>query len=219
MTRETDRWFYLFLALLFVATAVTGFAPNSVAILSGDLLNPPLVVHLHAATMAAWLVLLLTQASLMAVGRKQWHFTLGLASFALAPLLVIMMIWVAIARFNSDYHGTALFFIQFRRAALFSVFFVWAIAVRINDPESHKRLVFLATLVLLDAALLRMPWLPTFASQNFTDDNIIHSHSWQLLLLVPALMYDYFRLGQVHPVHKVGLGLLIVTAMIASLLW
>ncbi len=219
MNNETDRWFYLFLALLFVATAVTGFAPNSVAILSGDLLSPPLVVHLHAATMAAWLILLLAQVSLIAMGRNQWHFTLGLASFVLAPLLVIMMIWVATARYNSDFHGTAMLFNQCRRILLFSLFFGWAITLRIKDPESHKRLVLLATLVLLDAAFFRMSWLPTFASQNFSDDNIIHAHSWQLMLLVPALLYDYFRLGRVHPVHKVGLGLLIVTAMVASLLW
>ena len=83
--RRRERQIYVLTAALFVTVAVVGFTPRSVRILSGSMANPPLIVHVHAALMVAWLLLLLTQASLMRIGQRRLHQTLGLASFALAP--------------------------------------------------------------------------------------------------------------------------------------
>ena len=52
------RTFYAGMAWLFVVVAVVGFAPRSLAIVSGTMKTPPLVVHLHAAVMASWVSLL-----------------------------------------------------------------------------------------------------------------------------------------------------------------
>ena len=46
------------MACVFALCAVTGFAPNSVAIIAGEKTNPPLLIHIHAASMTAWLALL-----------------------------------------------------------------------------------------------------------------------------------------------------------------
>lgn len=37
----------------------------------------------------------------------------------------------------------------------------WALLVRREDPETHKRLIIIATLPLLSAAIDRIAWLPT----------------------------------------------------------
>ena len=63
-TRAPDRPFHAGMAWLFVVVAVVGFAPRSLAILGGTMASPPLVVHLHAAVMASWTVLLALQATL-----------------------------------------------------------------------------------------------------------------------------------------------------------
>jgi hypothetical protein len=85
---------------------------------------------------------------------------------------------------------------------------------RKSAPETHKRMLFLATLVLLDAAILRMTWLPTFGI-----DNIAVTHSYQLLLIVPALAYDVLRTGRIHHAYVAGLSLIILTTIAAGILW
>jgi len=54
---SVGRWVWFFTASLFVITALAGFAPRSLEILTGARRNPPLVVHVHAAIMGAWLAL------------------------------------------------------------------------------------------------------------------------------------------------------------------
>ena len=82
------RRFYAAMALLLFAIAFFGFLPNSHAILTGQRENPPLIVHVHAAAMLAWLVLLLTQSTLMAAQKRALHFRLGLAALGLAPIII-----------------------------------------------------------------------------------------------------------------------------------
>ena len=54
----SDGPFHALLAWLLVVVAVVGFAPRSLAIVTGTMPNPPFVVHPHAAVMAAWVSLL-----------------------------------------------------------------------------------------------------------------------------------------------------------------
>jgi hypothetical protein len=90
--RAVDRFFYVFMASLFVVMAVAGFAPRLASILAGTLRNPPLVVHVHAGLMAVWLLLLLAQTSLGAMGRISLHKRIGLVAFGIAPLMVAAMV-------------------------------------------------------------------------------------------------------------------------------
>src|SRR5262245_35058060 len=98
-----DCWIYVAITGLFVTTAVVGFAPRSIEIVAGERENPALVVHVHAAMMAAWMSLLLVQALLMALGRPQLHKALGLTSLALGPAVFAAMIAVAIHRYAERY--------------------------------------------------------------------------------------------------------------------
>ena len=70
--RLADRWIYVFMAGLFVVTALAGFIPTSIRLLdaveAGRRPPPPLVLHFHAALMGTWLLLFLAQAMLMRQG-------------------------------------------------------------------------------------------------------------------------------------------------------
>jgi hypothetical protein len=55
-----------------------------------------LIVHVHAALMTAWLILLLAQTASMSMGRRRLHVQLGLFSLALAPAMVVAMISVTL---------------------------------------------------------------------------------------------------------------------------
>src|SRR5262245_56957575 len=85
-----DRRFYFLLTILIALVAIVGFAPNSSGILAGTIPTPPLIVHLHAAAMAAWLLLLVVQAGLVTAGRRDLHMRLGLASLGLAPTILVL---------------------------------------------------------------------------------------------------------------------------------
>ena len=215
-TSRLDREFYACMAFLFVAAAAVGFAPNSIAILTGAKTIPPLIIHAHALAMASWLILLATQASLVAANKRHIHRRLGMVSVILAPIIVILMISLAFPLPGQGEHAIGISVIQIKRITLFSLFFIWAFVVRKNDSDSHKRLMFLATLVVIDAAVNRMRWfLPKFGFEN----NMAITHAYELLLLVPILVYDIKKLGRVHRVNLIGTILIVAFSIVGSALW
>lgn len=216
-----DRRFHAVMAWLLVVVAVVGFAPRSLAILGGTMPNPPLVVHLHAAAMASWTALLALQATLSLAGRMDLHRRTGLASLVIAPAVLIMLIAVTIVRQN-DAAGTPaapivnnILFLQIRSILLFPAFFVWALATRRSDPQTHKRMMLLATLMLLDAAIARMGWLPFNAFPN----SYLAIHLYLLLLLVPALLHDVLTLGRIHRAWLAGLALVLPWVVATEFVW
>jgi hypothetical protein len=210
-----DRNFYAFMAMLFAATAIAGFTPNSIAILSATKTNPPLLIHFHAAAMSSWLLLLAAQATLVASNKTHIHKRLGMVSVVLAPIIVMLMLAIKIPLFlDGDFATTTGGVIQIKRISLFSIFYVWAFLSRRTDSAAHKRLMFLATLVVIDAAFNRLLWLPTFGFENFRAVR----NAYQLLLLAPLLVYDILKLGRIHRVNIIGSCLVIAFMIVARAL-
>jgi hypothetical protein len=213
--------FHAGMAWLFVIVAVTGFAPRSFAIVTGKMAIPPLVVHLHAAVMASWVVLLAIQATLSLTGRMDLHRRWGRAALVVAPLVLIMLIVVTVVRQN-DAAGTPgapvvnnILFLQIRSILLFPTFCIWGLLTRRTDPQTHKRMMLLATLMLLDAAIARMGWLP----YNEFPRGYSAVHAYLLLLLVPALLYDLLRLGRIHRAWVWGLALVLPWVIATEFVW
>jgi hypothetical protein len=234
----TTRSIYVLMAVLFIVVAIAGFAPRSIAILTGAQPVPPLLIHVHAALMAAWLLLFLTQASLMATSRPRLHRTIGVASFVLAPAMFLAMsALVTINYFGiaaaASAPGAALpldtasravafaLLIMGRAALLFGTFYVWALLKRRSAPETHKRMMVMATLVLMDAALARMTWLPGSVVGNLMEAEPGYDamHLYQLLLIAPALLYDVVRFGRVHSAYLIGLGLFLPFVLSTHFAW
>src|SRR5215470_10577047 len=51
---------------------------------------PSLIIHIHGAAFTCWILLLVTQTSLIAADRTDIHRKLGLAGFCLAALMVVL---------------------------------------------------------------------------------------------------------------------------------
>jgi hypothetical protein len=231
--RESSRFFYVGMAILFIVVAVAGFAPRSLAIVTGNMPVPPPIVHLHAASMSAFLLLFLAQTLLMNRGRAAVHASLGAASFVLAPLMAVTMATLVVmngvgvlnsgAAMPPDAQARTFAFVVFvmgRAAILFPLFYIWAIAARKTDPETHKRMMVLAVFVVIDAALGRMPWLPGASDNMLTSpEGYTPVHLYQLLLLVPPVAYDLLRLRRVHFAYIVGGGLFLAFALTTHLVW
>lgn len=212
-----ERYFFALMAWLFLAAAVVGFGPNSLAILAGTKVNPPLLIHVHAAAMASWLVLLCTQASLVALNRMRLHRQLGMAILFLAPAVVAIMCVIAITGFPGldAPHGEAFAVLQTKRIGLFTLLCTWAFIARRSDPQAHKRLILLATYVVLDAAFFRMDFLPTLGFES----NFERGLAAQPVLLLPLVAFDLVKLGRLHFSTIVGISLIIPFTVAALVLW
>ena len=218
-----DRWIYVFMAALFFATVLTGFIPTSLqklaAVDAGQ--RPPLpgFMHFHAFMMGTWITLLLVQTTLMATGNKGWHMKLGLVSIAVAPAVLVSMVGVAGATLTQlalmpagmmpDEALSGLKFVlsnilleQIRIVFLFPALIIWALLVRREDPETHKRLIIIATVPALSAAIDRIAWIPSTLPESAASMYIT-----QLLWLAPALIYDLWRRGRLHKAYVIGIAL------------
>ena len=89
-----DRWIFVFMAGWFVAIVLAGFIPDSLTkiemVRTGQRPPFPLVLHMHAVLMGAFLMLLLAQTTLMATGRQARHMQLGIAGMVTAVAIVIV---------------------------------------------------------------------------------------------------------------------------------
>lgn len=108
LARAIDRWIYVFMACWFIVIALVGFIPdaltNATAMKAGQSPQYTPVMPLHAALMVAWLLLLLSQATLMATGKGRQHQWLGRAAFALVPAMVVTMLVAIPAAYRATWH-------------------------------------------------------------------------------------------------------------------
>jgi len=171
--------------------------------------------------MAGWLLLLVAQAGLVTAGRRDLHMRLGLASLGLAPVMIILFTAVTIIRYYDGVDAgagdfmAALLFVQIRIIVMFPAFVIWALAVRVRDPETHKRVMILAAIVPIGAAIGRMGWIPGNEVTETYDVTAI----LELALLAPALLYDKLRHGRVHRAYWIGLALTVPWLIASHFVW
>ena len=93
--RRYDHYFFSGMALLMRVTVFVGFAPSYY--LAG-LFRAPLpspIIHVHGALFSCWILLLVTQTSLVSAGRVDLHRRLGIAGFMLACVMGVVGVWAA----------------------------------------------------------------------------------------------------------------------------
>jgi hypothetical protein len=98
---RNDNFFFAGMALLILATVFVGFARTY--FLAGVFRAPlpNILIHIHGAVFSAWIVLLITQISLVTAGRVDIHRKLGLWGFGLACLMVVLGVLAATDRFHA----------------------------------------------------------------------------------------------------------------------
>lgn len=217
----SDRRFYLFMTILVAVLAIVGFAPNSTGILAGAIPIPPLLVHLHAAAMVSWLLLLVAQASLVTAGRRDLHMRLGLVSLGLVPAILVLSVATTVIRYyDANEFGAGaivanVLILQLRFFIMFPALIIWALAVRTSDPETHKRVMLLAAVGPLGAAFGRMGWIPGNDLQVTYDI----ASSFELVALAPAFVYDLVRFGKLHRAYVIGLALALPWMLLTHFVW
>jgi len=206
-----DRTFFSTTAMVMLLAAFVGFAPSYyLSSLTGAPAVSPLV-HLHAFVFSAWIILYVTQVSLVAGGRTDWHRSLGAAGAGLAILVLILGVTVAIQSGRTGGGGpqrnqTVFLIFPLTNISLFAGFCLFAVRAR-RRPQIHKRLMLLATLSLVVTPLARisrmagLPFSPPAVGGMLLSD----------VVLVALLVFDWQTRGRPHKVTLAAGSLYLVS--------
>ncbi|MDH5311632.1 MAG: hypothetical protein OEY08_16905 [Gammaproteobacteria bacterium] len=198
---RTSSTFYLYLSLWMWALAIAGFGPGYLSSLVGGTWIRSVPVHVHAAVYVGWLAAFTYQANLPAAGRLDQHRRLGRQLVIYAVLMVVIGLTVTFSRFADFVEAGQL---DTARAALihplsdmliFPVLFVLAVRYR-RSPETHKRLMVVATTMLLVAAVGRMTFLGN------PPDPLVYDLVWLSPVWI-AMLRDAVVYRSVHPAYAV----------------
>ena len=217
------RYFYFYMALSCMAVAFLGFAPTYWLPLASRSFSATPVVHFHGLLFFAWTFYFAFQTWLAASGRIVRHRSLGVIGVSLATAMTIFgfiagvtMMKQAAALGQKD-AGIAFSIVPWSGILFFAVVFVIGVAM-VRRSEVHKRLMLLAGISLLDAAVAR--WFLTFLAPPGPLGPppvpvTIPPAFVAYLLLVAAIVYDWRTRGRPHPVYVYG-GLALIAVKLLN---
>ena len=190
-----ERLFFAFMCLLILLAVFVGFARTYYLAGVFHAPLPNALIHVHGALFTLWLVVLVAQTTLIAAGRTDLHKRYGLLGFGLACLMVVVGLWAstdALHRGLAPLGLSALTFyvIPVTDMLAFCVLVFAAYRTRFQ-PATHKRLILIATIALLGAAIARWP-IPLVHQKPFMMDVFMYC------FLVPIILYDLWATGRVH---------------------
>jgi len=159
---------------------------------------------LHGAVFSAWILFLVLQAALINKRHVGLHRSIGWAGVAIAAAVVSLGIYGAAAAANRpggfigiEFPPEQFFIIPFTTMVFFGTFVALAVGYR-HKPEYHKRFMLLATVNLLEAAIIRIPLAIIVAYAPLT------SFGPALLFIVALGIHDRRTLGHFHRVTLWG---------------
>lgn len=203
---------YLPATILVIAIAFIGFWPTYFGPALQGRVDVPPVIHLHAFIYVTWLALFATQVTLAATGRVKLHMQLGRWIMAYGVLLVIGGLMAAAQGFGTRLATEDVFRAQrwlfgILRDLVFFVPFLVAGWIYRAKPEIHKRLMIMATAILVLPAVSRMTFLGTPVPL------------WKFMLVWPMPVYllmihDFYKKRLIHPVYLIGLATMFTMRLI-----
>ena len=207
--RRRERWFYIAMSIAAVITVFAGFAPTYY--LRPYFNTAPLMplLHLHGLVFTSWLVLFLVQTTLVAAHRTDIHRRLGILGGVIASFMIVLGTTTAVIRASqgaTPVPGVSP--LSFLAVPLGDML-VFAILVGAGfyfrrRPDVHKRLMLLATISILAAAIARLPFAimqagpPAFF--GFTD-----------VFVLACIFYDLITLRRVHRATALAAVLIIAS--------
>lgn len=210
--RRRNRTFNIAMSLLAIVIVFVGFSRTYY--LNGYFTHRNLTwfLHLHGFLFSAWFVLLLVQIVLVAVGRTDLHRRVGVAGATLASIMVVVGVTAGIhaAKYGSlstppDVPRLVFLVVPIFDMIVFGSLTTAGLLYR-RRPEYHKRLMMLATLGILTAAIARIQ-LP-----------LIQTHGLPAIfgmadiLVLMFIGYDTISHKRLHPANLWG-GLVVLLSL------
>ena len=200
--RGKDRRLYLWVAVLVPVIVLAGFARTYyLKGFFGTPALPSLLVHLHGLVMTSWVVLFVTQVSLVETRRTRLHQQLGVFGAVLSSLVLVIGVLTAIAAAGRGVSPgpPALQFlvIPLGDMLVFGVLVGLALYFR-RRLDVHKRLMLLAGVNLLTPAIARIPvhFIETGGPLAF--------FGLTTLFVLACVVFDTIKHRRLHPAFLWG---------------
>ena len=209
-----DKYFYFAMSLLVAGIVVWGFSHTVNEHLFHATLPRPFLLWIHAAAFSSWVVFFILQSTLVRTHHVRVHRSLGWFGAALGTLMVPLGIVTAIvmARFDTvrlhQPGADAFLIVPFFDMLAFGACFGLAVLWR-KKPEYHRRLIFIATCVLLDAAFGRIDYL--------FNNNLFYLCLDAVILL--GVSRDLLINRRIHVVYRIALPVLMVFQAFVNFTW
>lgn len=207
--RRRERWFYLGMSIAIVITVFAGFAPTYY--LRPYFTTAPLMplLHLHGFVFTSWLVLFITQTLLVAAHRTDIHRRLGIAGGVIAILMVLVGASTAIIRASQGATPPGgpppltFLVVPLGDMLVFPILVGAGFYFR-RRPDVHKRLMMLATISILAAAIARLPFA-------FLQAGPIAFFGITDVFVLACVVYDLITLRRIHRATALAALLIVVS--------
>ena len=216
-----DRNFFLGFVIVAWIGVVLGFAPPSWARFHGKADYPaPLILQLHAGLYLLWMALLAVQVGLVRWQNVGMHRRLGPVALAMIPLMIVTGFFAEVysQRFYLTHppNSQQFFIIPIFYVVAFGALAALAVARR-SDPAAHKRLIYLATTIIVGAAWTRTigPSLTAAFGDGFWG-MIVNTFASTNAFLLAIALFDRVTRGRLHPVLLTMIPALIVSEFAVS---
>jgi hypothetical protein len=212
---DARRWFRHWISLACLAVAVIGFMPTFFLPLAQGSFHTLPMIYLHGLLFFAWPVFFCVQTWFAASGRIMAHREWGVLGVAIATGMVFSVFIVDVIRLNQT-PSEPPFVVMLHVTSM--AFFAGCIAIALGNvrrPETHKRLMVLATVSILPAATGR--WIAIlsgpenigrFLAREMTPQTLFMTFgpaAFASLLIVAAIAFDWRADRRVSPVYAIGL--------------
>ncbi len=209
-----DRVFYSGIAIVMAIVVFVGFAPTfylrsafGAPVTVSGATSLSALAKLHGAVFTGWVLLFILQTALVARHRVAVHRRMGVAGGVLALLMVgvgTITATRAAARGSAPPGADPLGFliIPLTDMVLFAGFVGAALALRRNK-ETHKRLMLMAYISIIVAAVARLPGVIVYGPLMF--------FALTFLFVIAAILYDLWSRRRVHPAYLWGGALFAVS--------
>lgn len=174
------------------------------------------IFYIHGAIVTLWMAFIILQPTLIRFGRYSAHRTLGWFGVGIAVLTVITGLWGALvgAARPGGFLGPPVPPLEFLAIIGFNMIMygalVGAAAGYRGRGNYHKRLMLLATINLLQAAVVRIP-------VDFIENGPpLLSFQLPYIFVVGLIVWDWATLRNIHPATLWG-GLAIILSLPARL--
>jgi hypothetical protein len=208
-TKMRERIFYSTMAFAILIVIFVGFSRTFYLrpYFFPQHLIPLLIVH--GIIFSSWMALFVTQTALVATKNTRIHMKLGVAGLVIAILMLLVGTYTALVRAKGpsplpDVNPLAFLTIPLGDMLLFGILFGAAYYYR-KRLDIHKRLMLLASIGLMPAAVARWPinFIATGGPLVF--------YGLADLFILPCLIFDIITRGKPHRATVIGGALIVVS--------
>jgi hypothetical protein len=209
--RRAERIFYTAMSLAILITVFAGFSRTFFLRPYFQTQTQPLQPFLiaHGIVFSSWIVLFLTQTTLVAAKRTRIHMRLGILGGVLASLMLVIGIYTALVRAKGPspipgVNSLSFLTIPLGDMLLFGILVGAALYFR-RRADTHKRLMLLGTIAILPAAVARLPF-----SFIETGGPLVFFGVSDLFIL-PMIVFDIITRGRPHRATLIGGALIVIS--------